>query len=119
MTTEIARMEEELQERHKQELLKPVQNRSGLSEEVAELEGEMRGATLEGEGVEEDGKKAVEQEKTGKKSRAQKRRVNYLSLTTLPMSPLVSPLLPGEEGTAGAGEATKERGGRERDGVSR
>lgn len=74
VTAEIARMEDELQERHKQELSKCVPNSSG---EMAELEGEMRVVRVEGDGVEEDGKKAMEQE-TGKKSRAQKRRVNFV-----------------------------------------
>lgn len=77
VTAEIARMEDELQERHKQELSKCVPNSSEFSGEMAELEGEMRGVTVEGDGVEEEGRKAVEQE-TGKKSRAQKRRVNFV-----------------------------------------
>lgn len=72
VTADIARLEQELQERHKEEL-ESIHTVS--SEEVGELEAGMGGVTAGEERVGGGEKKTVEEEKPSKKSRAQKRRV--------------------------------------------
>ena len=74
VSVEIARLEQELQEKHKQEM------KSIEADQVGDVQsgvvGGMVGEVSEGGGEEERGE--MDEEKPAKKSRAQKRKVIYL-----------------------------------------